>query len=354
MSDGLTGGRVKLPNFTGKTGIYSLVHTQTLPGQTIVANDDNANPNMLGEYSLCGLPLDETYPIFAHVDNYLSYETTVHVNSTIASRTGQAVTDIALEAPTELVNIRLYPIGKESKDLVFTVVYSGAPLAGAMVYLRPTGGNYLDPGNGNFYAPLDIRQQPLTGTTDANGVVTFPKDNLILGGHYTYVVIPPNGGASQTAKTSAATFILGLRTVAGAIDPYEIYVDLDNSEGGVAEVSRSTDKGDLDATGKLVIYFDRAIEVVPGTTDAMASTLSGNVTASIPPAIATNDATEQVTYSIANNVLTLTPKFLVNPDADHTKEWGLAVTYSGITIRPKDLPLKTATLTITGTVRFYR
>jgi hypothetical protein len=351
--DGLSAGRIAVPR-EAEQGVFVLVQGSMLQATPLVAADAAEGPDkaLLGEYYLCGLPLDEDFPLFVWMNGYQDFEGEVVVHSTAAARSPQATADILKQTPTEIANIRVYPKNQQTKDLSVLVTHNGAPLPGASVVLRATGGNFLDPSGMPFVPPRNIRSPALTGTTDAAGTWSVPAADLVLGGHYTYTIIPPNGGAEHTAV--ADTFVLGLRDQASTDEPYRITVDLDRSIGALAILSRSTDREDPEPTGKVTIFLNREFEIVPGTEDSIRATLGGAVTAALADDNATNKAPDQVKVTIDRNTLTLEPVFKTKPDADTTKEPLLQIDYSGLVLRPKQSPDTLATVTVSSTVRFYR
>jgi hypothetical protein len=364
--DGLTGERVPLPASTPTSGVNVLVQTQ-LRGASLMtrpAPEDggvaltDAEKALAGEYALCDVPADEAFPLFIWVDDYAPYETLVQVDSTAPSHSPKAREDVKRTYPTELVNVRLFPKHQEVKDLAFQVTHSGDVVKGATINLRPTGANFLDPDGALFHPPVDARQRPLVATTDAEGQAVFKAKDLVLGGHYTYMIVPPNGGSDQAAK--ADTIVVGLRSeqtpVNGtAVEPYLVRVDLENVIGDLAELSRSTDNGDPDPEGRLSIFFTREIELVPGTEDMIAATLFGNTVAALKPNVLGNNQPEQVKIRIEGNMLVLEPVYERQPSTEVQTELDMTVTYTGISVRPKSSPaIGTALPAINGTVKFYR
>jgi hypothetical protein len=264
--------------------------------------------------------------------------------------------------PSELANIRLYPKGSEVKDLDVLVLHNGAPLKGVQVTLLALGENYLQDGVGTFLDPNVTRAAPLTGTSDDAGHLVFAAADLVLGGHYAYVALPPDGGAAQGAAKSGPNpsddFVLGLRSASNMTDPYRLTINLGESVPAVREVSRSTDSQDPDKTGMLVIYFNREIELVPGSADKIVASLSGNTTAALPENENGDDEPDQAKVTIEGNKLILQPIFKTNPDNDINKELDLSITYSGVQVRPKTAP-ETLVPWVPGdhqtmAVKFYR
>jgi hypothetical protein len=228
--NGLTGERIPLAktNESGDLqGVSVLVHNQLLQANAMIENTQGANTKLVGEYALCGFPLDETFPIFAWVDGFESFEGLVKVESTLAQRTPNSrEVDIQRVAPTLLANIKLYPKGTETRDLKFIVSHGGLRVSGAQIQLRTTGGNVLD-ASGTLTP--QIRIVPQTLVTNSSGEVAFPAADLVLGGIYEYTILPPEGGDQLTLNSGNVT--VGLRTSGASLThlPYEIKVDLGSS-----------------------------------------------------------------------------------------------------------------------------
>ncbi len=348
--NGLTAERVALPSDDAK-GLQVLVRDSLRAGTSLV-DDVASNPLLAGEYYMCDVPLDEEFPVFVTVDGFEPFEGEIKVHSTAASRSPKATADLVKPYPTEIANIRLYPKNTQVKDLEVFVTNNGAPLPGAQVVLRSQGTNFLDPLHVNFLAPKNSRAPSQTVTTGADGKAVFAAGGLVLGGHYTYTVLPPEGGANQTV--AAGTFIVGLRSEVADDQPYLLTVNLNQSVGQLAVLSRSTDNDDPSPTGVVTVYFNREFEIVPGTEDEIKASLGGAVTAELVADDATNKKPDAVTVSIEANKLTLTPVFKTKPDADVTKEPDLSISYSGMHFRPKASPDTLSVVDLNANTKFYR
>lgn len=351
--NGLTAERISLPTDSTK-GLQVLVQDDLRAGTSLVDDPaaEGVNPLLTGEYYLCDVPLDEEFPVFAWVDGYEPFEGQVKVHSTAASRSSKATADLIKPYPTEIANIRLYPKSTQVKDLEVLVTNNGAPLAGAQVILRSQGNNFLDPLHANFLAPRNARSAPQTITTGDDGKAVFPAAELVLGGYYTYTVLPPDGGANQSV--AAGTFIVGLRNEAAEQEPYLLTVNLNQSVGQLAILSQSTESQDPSSTGTVTVYFNREFEIVPGTEDEIQGLLGGAVTAALVENVASNKKPDNVTVTIEANKLTLTPVFKTKPNADATKEPDLSITYTGLHFRPKASPETLSVVDLNATVQFYR
>ena len=228
--NGLTGERIGLAKASPEgalQGVSVLVHNKLLQADPMVENVEGANTNLLGEYALCGFPLDESFPIFAWVDGFESFEGIITVDSTLAQRTPNSrEVDIQRGYPTLLANIKLYPKGTETRDLKFIVSHGGQKIAGAQVQLRSTGKNALD--ETGTLAP-QIRLIPQTAATNSSGEVVFAAADLVLGGVYEFNVLPPEGGDRLTLGKGTVT--VGLRSGGASLThlPYEVKVDLGSS-----------------------------------------------------------------------------------------------------------------------------
>ncbi len=351
--NGLTAERIALPSDSTK-GLQVLVQDDLRVGTSLVDGSaaPGVNPLLTGEYYLCNVPLDEEFPVFVWVDGYEPFEGEVKVHSTAASRSSKATADLIKPYPTEIANIRLYPKGTQVKDFKVLVTNNGTPLPGAQVILRSQGDNFLDPLHANFLAPKNVRSTPQTITTGDDGKAVFPAAGLVLGGFYTYTVLPPDGGAKHAV--AAGTFVVGLRAEASETEPYLLTVNLNQSVGQLAILSRSTQSQDPSSTGTVTVYFNREFEIVPGTEDEIQGVLGGAVTAALADNVPANKKPDNVTVIIEANKLTLTPIFKTKPDTDTTKEPDLSVTYSGLQFRPKASPETLSVVDLNTTVQFYR
>ena len=352
--NGMTGDRIDLPNASDGIGLYVLVQG-SLKSFSPITTDPAASNMKRGEYTLCGVPLDEAFPVLGWFEGFAPYESSVIVDSTRAARSPNAEYDLVKTVPTEIFNIALFPQETDAKDLVVNVYHHGAPLKDATVYLRPTGRNFLDP-NGALYRPsLNVRTKAVSGVSNDKGVVTFAAADLVLGGRYTYTVLPPGGGENHTA--TSGVFTLGLRedtTPADTTEPYTIHVDLDHTLGSLFRLSTSNDNNDPAADGVIKIYYNREIQSVPGSLDQASARLTGNVTAELKAPVADNKKTDEFKLEISGNVLTLTPQWETKPDTVVTNEINLTIIYENIQIRPKNSPEQAGDLTESFSVGFYR
>lgn len=236
--NGLTGERIALPeandaNFDAGKGISVRLHN-TLVFAEPTAKEYAANSLLEGEYTVCEVPLEETYPLYAQVDGFLPFGSMVAVTSSVAQRSAKADADIQKPLPTSVVNIRLCPVGTQTQDLKVKVLYQTTPVAGATVQLVPSNANLLD--KGNFASPTNGALLTLTTTTDAQGIATFAAGQLVLGGVYDYTVIPADG---TRTLFKAQGLTIGLLAAKAQHDAYFMQIDLDNTAPSLKVVSQS-------------------------------------------------------------------------------------------------------------------
>lgn len=306
--DGFTGQRVDIAKVsTGKNGMFVLIRDTKLPAKAIA--DD---PNLVGEYHICDIPVEKKYPVFAYFDGYEPFESDVTIVSTRPIRT--TATEVAVDAevkipdPVELKNIVVWPKNTAGRDLVVRVFHNGAPVKGALVDVEPTGTG--DAFQGNWMEALvnsaDDRILPLPRVlTNDDGVATFAKDLLSLGHAYKVSVT----AASESGLTSVAArqIILGI-TDATATDEntFELNVTLDDANKGIKVISCSKQFQDYAGNGVFTFIFNRDVTIVNArvqlaTVAGGAAALQTDDTADMDP--------ETMTAAASGQKITLSPNF---------------------------------------------
>lgn len=97
IMNGFTGQRFDLSTLKEPDGIYALIRGQKLRAQYF--RDD---PNLMGEYYICDIPLDITIPIFANITGFLPFEAQITIASTRPIRVSTGTTtsnSVSEEAP---------------------------------------------------------------------------------------------------------------------------------------------------------------------------------------------------------------------------------------------------------------
>lgn len=332
--NGLTGDAINISKFDASKGegLRVVIGGTTL---TPVAVSDEALKagDLPGHYTLCDIPLDESYPVVVNVPGFARIESNVTVASTVAARSKEADSDLTKLVPIQTMNVRLYPVGVQTQDMKFVVTNAGQAVSGAQVILVADGANTLD--DDKFLIPRNISAKPLTVSTDASGAAIFPAAELTLGALMDYRVIPPTTDLKMTVVSG--TLNVGLLAQTGVQHPYLVYVDLKNPLPPLSVVSTNLDANDFITTGEYVAYFNRDIEIVPGTEDKIVATLFNADGAELVSNIPNNLISDQVKVDTTiPNVLHLSPVWLTQ--ADPVTEAGLYIVYSGISLRLKSSP----------------
>ncbi len=349
VEDGITGARIDIAAAGKADNFFVLVSDDQQYASPLLSDGEAAEyPNLVGEYTLCGLPVESEFPIYVSVPGYQTFESVVLVPSSNAAAGSEAEQDVLSQIPTLQANVRLFPVAPAGKDYQVFVSFNGAPLAGAQVELIPTGGHVVVTSNpfDDFLDPVTTGYKTLKGTTDDAGLATFPAADLALGAVYKYLVLPVDA-ALQTAGTGAVS----IGYVTAPSDPYTLHVDLGQVSSELVILSRSTDSNSHNEAGTLTVVFNRPVELVPDTADEQHAVLANATAAALATDVPANKASEQVTVSISGQVVTLTPNFKTKPDK--TKEAALDIAYSGIRVRPTVGQKLLQQLIVAGTVNFY-
>lgn len=349
VQDGITGARIDIAA-EGKTdNFFVLVSDSQRYASPLLSDGDAAEyPNLVGEYTLCDIPVESAFPVYVVIPGYQPFESVVLIPSSDASRGAGAEQDVLSQIPTRQANVRLFPVAPAGKDYRVVVSFNGAPLAGAAVELIPTGGHVVVEANplDNFLDPVTTGYKTLKGTTDDSGVVTFPAAELALGAVYRYVVLPVDAALQSTGT---GTVSVGYLMEPG--DPYSLFVDLAQVTSELVIVSQSTENNSHNESGTFTVVFNRPIELVPDTADDAKATLDNAVKAVLADDVPANKSSEQVGIAISGQVLTLSPKFKTNPDK--AVEGALSITYSGVRVRPTVGQKLLQQLLVSGTVEFF-
>lgn len=348
VMNGITGARLDFAalDLAGASGISVNVAAERL-GATL--QKSLAAP---GEFRVCNVPLDEAYVLRAELPGFEVVEGLIRVRSTIEPFADEARADIAKQVPSLNVNIAVYPRGVATQDLTFIVQSFGEQVKDATVHLKPhTGGSealaIVD--EAGFLIPTVLGTANLTATTGADGIAKFAANDLMLGARYEYVVLPPAGDAYL--EPVAGLFQLNIRdnnTPVTTASPYIQFVNFQGSAPLLSELQFSTDSRNYDETGRLIIVFNRQIEILPGTEDEIYASLAHDNGASLAPDVRGNFKPDQVSYKIDGYRLILTPKWDKKPNKD--REGGLTVTYAGIRVRPAAAP-RTSDVLVVGAAR---
>lgn len=309
--------------------------------------------SFVGDYAFTDVPVTvnnvATYRITATRDNYQQFETYVSL-----------VTPVAAPLDTEynyVANIYMFQLGQTASDITIYVEYDNERVEGATVLLQQQIANNLvttptTPAATLFAANTGTTGTlgSISGTTDADGKVTFAGSNLVLGGAYTPQVLPLTYEGVQLALTAGAQIIVG-----ATASPSTQVIAMADEEPGVQTdglyivYASNQDPQDVRSSGVLEVVFNRAIELV--SEDAFRAVLANATTADLDDAVAGDEVT--VTVSTDGLTLTLTPNWTTLPvlyDGTNaaTADIGLTITYTGGAITLEDDDEANAIAILTG------
>lgn len=327
LVDGQNNERMEI----GQESIYVLVQSKRFYASP---SGDQTDSRFKGEFYVCDIPVDESYPIFAAVKGYHNFDSVIHIEAYLP-RKNPKEQPIRKPRPSTLANIRVFPKGVETQNFVFQVFSQGKVMSDATVRLMPSQASFFD--SQDFLMPTSSRTNILVEKTDSNGNAVFKATELMLGGSYRYLVIPPNSGANEVVASGAIQ--VGLKEdkdSSGKQDPFRVLVDLSSARFDLQVISTNATTKDVINGGTLFYVFNRAIEIVPGTADEITASLSNSIQAKLVENKEGNNQSEQVAISIVGNRLELSPRFEVDPDAVAEPE--LKIDYANILVRPVEGP----------------
>jgi hypothetical protein len=334
--DGITGSRIDFSSLKIEKdqGIYIDVARER-----VVAGLQSA-PTTTGGFRICNIPLDEAYLLRADLPGYESMEGMVRVRSTIKPFADAAVEDIRKQVPSLNVNIRMYPRDLATQDLKFMVTSFAEPVKGAVVHLKPNSGALAENSvvdETGFLIPTNIGSTNFTAETDDSGLAVFAAADLMLGARYEYIVLPPAGESFlEPIRGLVELKIRNADDRTSAAFPYLQLVAFDGTSPKLAELQFSTQSQNYAEDGKLIIVFNRKIEILPGTEDGITATLGQAHGAELATDIKGNFIPDQVSYEIDGYRLILLPKWKTKPNEQ--REGGLTIAYKGIHVRPASAP----------------
>ncbi|KFA89162.1 hypothetical protein [Archangium violaceum] len=292
-------------------------------------NDKNAI-EADGCFQIDNIPEGMTIPIFAQAPGYERF----------VGEYTYALLDLDQEHAQKVGNIRLFPKGF-SVDYRFNVSFNNNPVPNAQVFCQytPTTDNSLQV-SGNFLAPVTTGTTTVTATTNADGVASIPGSSLVNGASYRCEAVMAQSMDGLTLS-GQGNFVAGVsqaeqRMAMGAIGSTDtlLYAVRSNVDDGTKL---------LGADGKLIITFNRPMEIVPGTADCQTATAgiaypdSDGVTGAIYPTPAgslSNGVSESVTAEVSSDGLTLTLGFKAERPFD-PDDRGTSVTFNGIIVHPR-------------------
>ncbi|PTL83845.1 hypothetical protein DAT35_10290 [Vitiosangium sp. GDMCC 1.1324] len=286
-----------------------------------------------GCYQIDGIPEGMVVPIFAQAPGYERF---------VGEFTYPLLTKDQ-EHAQYVGNIRLFPKGYTT-DYRFNVSYNNQPVSKAQVicqYLNDDGNSLGVSGDfDNFLKPKNTGTATISATSGDDGVAVIPGAQLVNGASYSCEAVL-NGALDGRTLAGQAFIVAGVNqteqrvalSASGSLDTLLYAVRSNADAAGTL----------MGADGKLVITFNRPVEIVPGTADCQyaveridypdSDTVKGHIYTT-DGTTATNGVSESVTADISGDGLTLTLGFKVQSAFD-PDDHGTYVNFSGIVIRPR-------------------
>jgi len=312
ITDGFTGERIDMTQFADPSGAFVLIRNQKLKARYI--KDD---PNLKGEYNICGIPVEQTYPVFVYIPGYLPFESTVNITSTRAVRvdtnatSNSVATEVKIPDPISMTNIRLYPLANGATPLRIRATYQGNGVAGATVTIEPEAATGHYAFEGTFANSAGTRVAPQRVVTDASGYAEFKAETVSLGHRYKYWILPT--AASHLTPVGPVTFNFGTVAAAGGdgtddTNAFDINVAMTDLDKALVAVSCSLQDADYKSDGSVTITFNRPLAAIdPDSWDAAISVAGNASGADFPATVADNNKAEKIVVSTSDRTMTLSP-----------------------------------------------
>jgi hypothetical protein len=313
-----------------KAQIYAVIggefHRATPCGSGDLSQENGIHAD--GCFQIDGIPAGMEIPIFAEMPNFERF----------VGRYSYPLHDEDVKGSQKVVNLRLFPVGF-AVDYRFQVNFEGRPVAGANVVCqyRQQAGNSLQV-DGIFLTPENSGSTSITVQTDATGMALLPGAQLVNGARY-------HCEAALTQPVDGRV-LSGSQEITAGVDQAEQGMSLVSTGAVSSSLYAVNSNGDnpaelLGANGKLVINFNRPVELMARTADCQVASLfttdfdTDTRTGSLVTDIPGNNASENMTAELSGDGLSLTLGFRTqNPlDAD---DRGTSVQFSGIYVRPRN------------------
>jgi len=291
---------------------------------TLIMGTNYKSPNLLkkdptkpflGDFAFTGVPVtlqdNAEYRIVATMNGYEKFEGYIGACADIWTSC------CAQNVPTQdtvynyIGNIYLFPLGSTAPDYTFYLEYDDERVPNATVYFEynPAEGDAVTHVSHNRIPSEKALGQTLIGTTDANGMVTFAGDNLVLGGEYRLTVLPVVYEGVQLRKWSSHTFYVGeteneyLVTLTDLVPGYD-------DDGLKIIMESNLDEDSVTASGVVTLSFNQVVNLVDEKD--CAAFLTGGT--GVLDATDLPDSGLTVTGS-GTSTLTFTPVFSTQPGA---------------------------------------
>jgi hypothetical protein len=291
-------------------------------------NDKNAI-EADGCYQIEGIPEGMTIPIFAQAPNYERF---------IGQYTYTALNE-DIERAQEVANIRLFPKGF-AVDYRFNVSYANQPVPQAQVICQYQGANNNSlQVSGDFLTPKHTGTTTVSATSDAEGVAVIPGAKLVNGASYHCEAVLSQAADGRT--------LAGQGDITAGVSQSEqrMAMSADNATDTLLYAVRSNADDSnalMGQTGKLVITFNRPVEIVAGTQDCQVASATApdtdadGRTGRLITDVRANTASESVSADLSTDGLTLTLGFKTESGFEFDPDdRGTSITFSGVVLRPR-------------------
>lgn len=253
---------------------------------------------------------NKVYPIMADVAGYQSFQGEVSYKTTNSGYVSGTSAGSRLEDDlfAQVGYIYLWPLGFHAPDYTFTVTYGGTPVPNAVVqldadkYSEGRGNNQTD-----VILPAFDLVSNLSGTTDANGKVTFAGTTLMLGAEYGITVLPTSFAGVQLGYAGTSLQV-GYSNVDSVLPLSAFNVGADTHGLYVTSVTPLADQ--IQVNGELTITFNIPVATTTAFATAFSVTPSVGITGGT---LGTPSATASL--SADGRTLTLAPNWTVDPTA---------------------------------------
>ena len=349
--NGQTGEKVNFydsNNLTDKTDSQSQIYTiiggtfvrATPCGTGFITTADGVTGD--GCYKITGIPDGAELPIFAVKDGMEKFHGVYVYPDAVVDDKG-----VAHSHPQMVGNIRMFP-KNYTVDYKLLANFNGRGINGVTVACQIRQDTVALATDGTHWiAPANTLSGTLTGQTGNDGVLgdgyyTVKGTDMVLGARYHCTAFMPAGLYNSVgALTGTADFTAG-------VDAPELGIDLSEAKTSDPDLLYAVDSNADDAStlmgasAKLIINFNRPVEIVPGSADCQTYSITSpdtngdaNPMPQPPADVPLTGGSEQVTISSSNNDQTLTIAFKTPTNPFDTKDLGSSVTFRGIYVRPK-------------------
>jgi hypothetical protein len=309
--DGYTGQPIPFKDYT--KDLFVMIRTQKYLSSFV---DD---PNFVGQYYLCGIPLDETYPIYGFIPGYQIFESSVHIKSTapaVLIGEGGLHSHVKKKDPLLIANVVLFPKTVSDRDLTIYVFNEGLPVADAIVDIEPnqsSSNHFTNTVSGAaFIYSNGTRNFTTRVKTNAQGIATIKGSEMAMGHPYGLTITPDSG---RNLTSASLNFIFGINgpELAPGKNNYEYNIDLADISEPLKVISCSVQNSSFSNDSSISIVFNRDIQ--PVSQNLWSAALSGHKSnAVIHDNVSTTPGSEEVNGTVTNgNALKLTAKFKSKP-----------------------------------------